>query len=75
LKGKKLTIGMDLGDESTYYCYCVLDEASEVMAEEKLRTTNQAIQQVFSRIPRSRVALETGLHSSWVSPAVDRVRT
>ena len=64
-KEKKLTIGMDLGDESTYYC--VLDEAGEVMAEQKLRTTKQAIQQVFSRIPRSRVALEAGLHSPWVS--------
>jgi transposase len=65
LKGKKLTIGMDLGDESTYYC--VLDEAGEVIAEQKLRTTKPAIQQVFGRIPRSRVALETGLHSPWVS--------
>jgi len=64
-KGQKLTIGMDLGDQSTYYC--VLDEAGEVMVEQKLATTKQAMKQVFSRIPCSRVALETGAHSPWVS--------
>ena len=52
---KKLTIGMDLGDRFTYYC--ILDEAGEVVIEQKLPTTKQAIKQVFSRIPRSRVAL------------------
>src|SRR6202795_349278 len=64
-KQKRLTIGMDLGDRFTYYC--VLDEVGEVMFEQKLATTKQAMKQVFSRIPRSRVALETGAHSPWVS--------
>jgi transposase len=64
-KERQLTIGMDLGDRFTYYC--VLDEAGEVMVEEKLPTTKPGIQQVFRRIPRSRVALETGAHSPWVS--------
>src|SRR5260370_29062104 len=32
-----------------------------------MATTKQGITQVFSRIPRSRVALETGAHSPWVS--------
>ena len=63
--GKTLTIGMDLGDQFTYYC--VLDEAGEVMVEQKLATTKQAMKQVFGRMPRSRVALETGAHSPWVS--------
>jgi transposase len=45
----------------------VLDEAVEVMIEQKLPTTKQAIQQVFGAIPSSRVALETGAHSPWVS--------
>ena len=62
---KKLTIGMDLGDRFTYYC--ILDEAGEVLVEQKLPTTKQAIQQVFRRIPGSRIALETGAHSPWVS--------
>src|ERR1700731_1122512 len=62
---KRLTIGMDLGDKFTYYC--VLDEAGEVMVEQKLPTTQPAMKQAFGRIPRSRVALETGAHSPWVS--------
>jgi transposase len=64
-KQKQLTIGMDLGDRFTHYC--VLDEAGEVMVEQKLPTTRQAIKQVFGAIPSSRVALETGVHSPWVS--------
>ncbi len=65
LKQKQLTIGMDLGDRFTYYC--VLDEAGEMMVEQKLPTTRQAMKQVFGRMPSSRVALETGAHSPWVS--------
>src|SRR5450755_4596394 len=64
-KHKQLTIGMDLGDRFIYYC--VLDEAGEVMVEQKLSTTRQAIKQVFGAIPSSRVALETGAHSPWIS--------
>lgn len=62
---KKLTIGMDLGDRFTYYC--VLDEAGEVVVEQKLPTTKQAMKQAFGRMPHSRVAMETGAHSPWVS--------
>jgi transposase len=62
---KKLTIGMDLGDRFSYYC--VLDETGEVIVEQKLPTTKQAMKQVFGRLPSSRVALETGAHSPWVS--------
>lgn len=64
-KLKQLTIGMDLGDRFTYYC--ILDEAGEVLVEQKLPTTRHAMQQVFGAIPGSRVALETGAHSPWVS--------
>src|ERR1700685_1810690 len=64
-RDQKLTIGMDLGDRFTYYC--VLDEAGEVMVEQKLATTKPAMKQVFGRMPRSRIALETGAHSPWVS--------
>jgi transposase len=62
---QKLTIGLDLGDRSSWYC--VLDEAGEVMSEQKLGTTPKAMKEVFSAVPRSRIALETGMHSPWVS--------
>ena len=61
----KLTIGLDLGDHSSRYC--VLDKAGEVIGEQKVITKQKAIREVFAAMPCSRVALETGMHSSWVS--------
>jgi transposase len=62
---QKLTIGLDLGDRSSWYC--VLDEAGEVLLEQKLGTTPKAMREVFASMPRCRIALETGMHSPWVS--------
>jgi predicted NBD/HSP70 family sugar kinase len=42
-KGHKLTIGVDLGDRWSFYC--VLDEAGEVLLEQKLATTPEAMKQ------------------------------
>src|SRR5712672_3631042 len=61
----KLTIGLDLGDRTSHYC--ILDEAGNVILERSLPTTPKGIHQMFSKIPRSRIALETGTHSPWVS--------
>jgi transposase len=47
ISGQKLTIGLDLGDRSSWYC--VLDEAGEVLLEQKLATTAKAMREVFSR--------------------------
>ena len=57
----QLTIGLDLGDRSS--AYCVLDEAGEIILEQKLPTTPEAMKQTFGRMLRSRVAMETGTHS------------
>lgn len=64
-KMEKLTIGLDLGDRSSWYC--VLDESGAVVLEQKLSTTPKAMREVFGGMPRSRIALETGTHSPWVS--------
>ena len=64
-KEPKLTIGLDLGDR--FSRYCILDEAGKVILEHNLPTTAKGIHQVFSKIPRCRIALETGTHSPWVS--------
>src|SRR5271163_4164886 len=61
----RLTIGLDLGDRSSWYC--VLDEAGEIVLEQKLGTSPKAMKEVFGGMPRSRMALETGMHSPWVS--------
>jgi transposase len=62
---QKLTIGLDLGDRSSWYC--LLDEAGEVQLEQRLSTTPKAMREVFGAMPRCRIALETGMHSPWVS--------
>src|SRR5438105_10937813 len=62
---QKLTIGLDLGDRSSWYC--VLEEAGSIVLEQKLSTTPKAMREGFGGMPRSRIALETGMHSPWVS--------
>jgi transposase len=63
--GQRLTVGLDLGDRWSHYC--VLDEAGQIVLEEKLSTSPKAMQAVLGAMPRSRIALETGMHSPWVS--------
>ena len=60
-----LTIGLDLGDRNSWYC--VLDEAGQIQREQRVRTTAKALCEVFGGMARSRVALETGTHSPWIS--------
>jgi transposase len=38
-----------------------------VLLEQRVSTTPKAVREVFGGMPRSRVALETGMHSPWVS--------
>ena len=64
-KQGQLTIGLDLGDRWSFYC--VLDEVGKVILEQKLPTTPEATKRMFQKIPRSRIALETGTHSPWLS--------
>lgn len=64
-KTRQLTIGLDLGDRSS--CYCVLDENGEIIREQKIATTPEGMQQAFGKMARSRIAMETGTHSPWVS--------
>ncbi len=53
------------GDRWSFYC--VLDEAGEIVLEQKLADDTGSDEANFWRLPRSRVALETGTHSPWVS--------
>jgi transposase len=57
-KEQKLTVGLDLGDRWSYDC--ILEEAGQVLLEQKVPTTPEAMKERFARIPRSRMALETG---------------
>jgi len=62
---QKLTIGLDLGDRNSWYC--VLDEAGEIQLEQRVRTNAKVLREVFGGMPHSRIALETGTHSPWIS--------
>src|SRR5579859_2142229 len=46
----KLTIGLDRGDRSSWYC--LLDEVGEMLREQKLGTTPKAMREVFGAMPR-----------------------
>lgn len=69
-KGRKrweenLTIGIDLGDRSSRYC--VLNQDGEVVQAGSVATTKKDLNRIFGSRPRSRIALEVGTHSPWVS--------
>src|SRR6201997_3255350 len=61
----RLTIGLDLGDRNSWYC--VVDETGQIQLEQRVRTSANALQEVFGGMPRSRIALEIGTHSPWIS--------
>src|SRR6476661_4713951 len=65
LSQQKLTIGLDLGDRNSWYC--VINEAGQIEVEQRVRTTEKGLREVFEQVPRSRIALETGTHSPWIS--------
>ncbi len=65
ISAQKLTIGLDLGDRNSWYC--VLDEAGQIQLEQGVRSNAKALREVFGAMPRSRIALEIGTHSPWIS--------
>jgi transposase len=64
-KSPIVTIGLDLGDRSSHYC--VLDESGRILTESKTATSPTAMEEVFGKVARARIALETGVHSPWIS--------
>lgn len=61
-----VTIGMDLGDK---FCQlCVVDNASrESVEESRVPTTTAAIERYFAGRSASRIVMEVGTHSGWIS--------
>jgi transposase len=62
---QKLAIGSDLVDCNSWYC--AVDEAGQIQLEQRVRTSAKALQEIFGAMPRSRIALEIGTHSPWIS--------
>lgn len=66
-----ITIGMDLGDQTS--CYCVLGDNGELLSEGSVATTKKAMARKFSGMRRCLVALEVGTHSPWLSRLLTRL--
>jgi len=62
---QKLTVGLDLGDRNSWYC--VLEESGQIQLEQRVRTNAKALREVFGEMPHSRIGLEIGTHSPWIS--------
>ena len=62
-------IGLDLGDQVS--TYCVLDGAGEIVARGKVRTRAADLKRVLGVYKGSRLAMEVGTHSAWVSRVLE----
>ncbi len=67
----RLTIGLDVGDRFTEGR--VLDASGEVIEAFRVRTTEPALSSRLASFAPSRVVLEVGTHSPWVSRVVSRL--
>jgi transposase len=63
-------IGIDLGDKKSYYCFL---DADGNKVEGSLATTPTDFELHFKAIPRSRIAIEVGTHSPWVSALLEAI--
>ena len=61
----KTTVGVDLGDR--WSRYCVVNRNGAVIEEDRVRTSAAALEQRFRQMPPTRIVLEAGTHSPWVS--------
>jgi transposase len=60
-----LTVGLDLGDQKSRYC--VLDQAGAILLEDSAATSQAGMEKHFGTMVPSRIAMEVGTHSRWVS--------
>ncbi len=60
-----MSIGIDLGDCRSHIC--VLDPAAVVVEESRVATTPKALRARFEGMAPTRIALEVGGNSAWVS--------
>ena len=61
----RITVGVDLGDQS--HSICVLDADGNVIERKTLANTAAALRKYFEALPPALVAMEAGAHSAWVS--------
>ena len=59
------TIGLDMGDRR--HLVCILNRAGDIVAEQSVSNTAEALVVFSQQYPRATIAMETGTHSPWVS--------
>ena len=64
-----LFVGLDLGDRRCDLA--MLDKEGELVEESRIPTTAAALERRFAALARSRIALEVGPHSRWVSQLLE----
>jgi transposase len=67
----ELTIGVDLGDVWSHYC--TLNQDGEVIDRGRFRTTPKAVEKWFTDLPPTRVAMEAGVRSIWISEQLQQL--
>jgi transposase len=65
MPASRTTVGLDVGDRHSQFC--ILDESGEIVAQGRIRTTTETLNEHFIRWARSRVVLEAGTSSAWIS--------
>jgi len=65
------TIGIDLGDR--WSRYCTLDTSGTITEEDRVRTTGDALREKFGKLSPTRMVIEAGTHSPWVSRLLEEV--
>lgn len=58
-------VGIDVGDRLSDIC--ILDSEEAPCREDRVRTSAAGFSKYFEELPFSRIALEAGTHSGWVS--------
>lgn len=64
-----LTLGLDLGDRVTHCCW-LDDEKGNVQGRTHVPTTTTGLSELMVKLKPSRVVMEVGTHSPWVSELV-----
>lgn len=60
-----ITIGLDLGDKQHFIC--VLDQSGKVVEQRSITNHKESLRRLSIKYPGSRIALEVGSHSPWIS--------
>ena len=65
------TIGIDLGDR--WSRYCVVDASGTIIEEDRVRTTADALREKLGQLASTRMVIEAGTHSPWVSRLLEEL--